>query len=77
MDNPVLEAAIHKEVTLGPGEKRVPLVESAATNLETLAAEVDQNVVDFDENDPENPLNWPTWRKWPIVWCTATMLMLT
>jgi hypothetical protein len=77
MDDPVLETAIHTEAIVGSSEKGVPSVESAATNSEIISAEVDPNVVDFDENDAENPLNWPMWRKWSIVWCTATMLMLT
>jgi hypothetical protein len=72
MDDPVLEAAVHPGVILAPSEKKALLIESAAINSETTATEVDQNVVDFDENDPENPLNWPTWRKWTIVWCTTT-----
>ena len=23
--------------------------------------------IEFEEGDPDNPFNWPTWRKWTIV----------
>lgn len=36
-----------------------------------------QNVVEFGEKDPENPTEWPLWRKWSIVMLVATMFMLT
>jgi hypothetical protein len=34
------------------------------------------NLVDFEENDPENPLNWATWRKWVIIILVASGLLL-
>ncbi|KAI7273965.1 MFS general substrate transporter [Hortaea werneckii] len=35
----------------------------------------ENNIVDFDgPNDPENPQNWPFWRK---IWMTCIMAMLT
>lgn len=39
--------------------------------------EEDAHFVQFEENDPENPRNWPTWRKWIIVALVATMHLLT
>ncbi|KAI1296157.1 MFS general substrate transporter [Xylaria venustula] len=34
----------------------------------------DPNIVDWDENDPENPMNWPKSKKWFVttVWSTLT-----
>ncbi|KAK3367591.1 major facilitator superfamily domain-containing protein [Podospora didyma] len=34
----------------------------AATSSEEEPA-TDPNVIDWDENDPENPFNWPSWKK--------------
>lgn len=33
------------------------------------------NVVDFEEDDIDNPRNWSTWRKWSIVLCVVAMSM--
>lgn len=30
-------------------------------------------IVDFDENDLDNPRNWPIWRKWSIVIAVSSM----
>ena len=38
--------------------------------------EDDARIVDFDDQDPEDPHNWPLWRKWSIVILVATMFML-
>ncbi|CAG8979355.1 hypothetical protein HYALB_00002481 [Hymenoscyphus albidus] len=37
----------------------------------------DQNIVSFGEDDPDNPMQWPLWRKWSIVLLIATIFMLT
>lgn len=82
MDNPVLDVALQEEALETklahdievPKEKR----EVVTTDTGTLsdALENDENVVDIDEKDPDHPLNWPLWRKWSIVSCTASMFML-
>ncbi|GAA6030344.1 hypothetical protein JCM8097_009058 [Rhodosporidiobolus ruineniae] len=28
----------------------------------------EDNIVDFEENDPEHPWNWPNWKKWMVLW---------
>ena len=33
-------------------------------------------VVDFEYGDPEDPFNWPTWRKWTIVSLVTVTLFL-
>ncbi|GAA5876093.1 hypothetical protein JCM8547_002634 [Rhodosporidiobolus lusitaniae] len=34
---------------------------------EQKAGEEDENVVNWRENDPENPRNWPEWKKWMVI----------
>ena len=38
-----------------------------------VVSDTDANIVDFEADDPENPLNWPRWRKW-IVLSLVSML---
>ena len=35
-----------------------------------------RNLVDFEENDPDDPLNWSKWRKWITVALVSTTRML-
>lgn len=42
----------------------------------TPSSESDDNIVDFDDGDPENPLNWPTSRKWMVVVLVSMMNLL-
>lgn len=48
---------------------------SQPLKLETPIEDV-QNIVDFDGCDPENPNNWPYWRKLTIQLLVASMFML-
>ncbi|KAB8296937.1 hypothetical protein EYC80_002345 [Monilinia laxa] len=68
-----LETRFGQNVTVS-SEK--PEVLNTKTGAFSDALENDEDVVDFGENDPENPLNLPLWRKWSIVSCTALMFML-
>lgn len=51
----------------------VPLeLSKSAIELESASPESgsprnDANIVDWDEDDPSNPLNWPTAQKWLIT----------
>lgn len=36
----------------------------------------DENTVDFETDDPDNPLNWALWYKWVIVALVSTMTMI-
>ncbi|ATZ54111.1 hypothetical protein BCIN_10g01310 [Botrytis cinerea B05.10] len=78
MDNPVLDVALQDEA-LGTKSDRniaVPLEKPDVSTTIIDALNNDENVIDLDENEPEHPLNWPLWRKWSIVSCTALMFML-
>lgn len=37
------------------------------------ASDQDVVIVDFEENDPENPLNWSPMHKWMIVFVVSWM----
>ncbi|THV54242.1 hypothetical protein BGAL_0031g00160 [Botrytis galanthina] len=78
MDNPALDVALQEEAlaTKSDQDIAVPPEKSNISTTETDALENDENIVDLDENEPEHPLNWPLWRKWSIVSCTALMFML-
>jgi len=41
-------------------------------------AEQDPNIVDWDgPDDPKNPLNWPSRKKWGIVWSIGAVTLIT
>lgn len=48
---------------------------TAEQPLENDIADGDPDIVlvDFEENDPENPLNWSSMRKWLIVFVVSWM----
>ncbi|APA10314.1 hypothetical protein sscle_06g050840 [Sclerotinia sclerotiorum 1980 UF-70] len=78
MDNPVLDVSLQEEAleTKVGQNLAVPSDKQEVLTTEADVLDNDENVVDLDENDPEHPLNWPLWRKWSIVSCTALMFML-
>ena len=79
MDNPVLDVSLQEEALetkLGQNVA-IPSEKPEVSSTEAVVPENDENIVDFDETDPEHPLNWPLWRKWSIVSCTALMFMLS
>ncbi|KAF7901700.1 uncharacterized protein EAF01_006999 [Botrytis porri] len=78
MDNPVLDVSLQEEALVTKSDENIasPSEKPNLSTTETDALEVDENVVDLDENEPEHPLNWHLWRKWSIVSCTALMFML-
>ena len=58
-----------------PGLKAEKLI----TQLPEAPLEVEDggpNHLDFEENDSDDPLNWPTWRKWIIVALISATRML-
>ncbi|KGO75729.1 Major facilitator superfamily domain, general substrate transporter [Penicillium italicum] len=61
-EEPVAAAGIENEKTAEP-------------SLENAIGDGDPDVVlvDFEENDPENPLNWPSMHKWLIVFIVSWM----
>ncbi|KAF2114301.1 major facilitator superfamily domain-containing protein [Lophiotrema nucula] len=40
---------------------------SPSLNRDSCASDTSVQIVDFSDNDPENPFNWPRWRKWTIA----------
>ena len=38
-----------------------------------LLTDTDPNIVKFEADDPENPLNWPQWRKWTVLVLVSMM----
>lgn len=63
-----------------PDKEHVTAAESenertAEITLEYAIGEGDSDVVlvDFEENDPENPLNWSSTHKWLIVFVVSWM----
>lgn len=58
-------------VTIAESENK----KSAETTLAHNIREGDPDVilVDFEENDPENPLNWSSTHKWLIVFVVSWM----
>jgi hypothetical protein len=51
------------------------LEKSAEEPLQSSTVDGDQNIilVDYEENDPENPLNWSQTRKWLTVFAISWM----
>jgi hypothetical protein len=41
--------------------------------VSTTESDPDVVLVDFDENDPENPLNWSSMHKWLIIFAISWM----
>ena len=37
----------------------------------------DPNVVDFDPDDPEKGLNWPSRKKWTVIWLLSILTLIT
>ena len=81
MENQALEvpegAAITEyKMPQSPAESIHEKVISQLSDAPLSSVEEDQNIIDFVEDDPENPFNWPTWRKWVIVILVCTTRML-
>ncbi|KAF7879457.1 hypothetical protein EAF04_000653 [Stromatinia cepivora] len=68
MDSTILDISLQEEAS-GTRVSEKPEADEAQVTSELQ--ENDENVVDFEDNDSEDPLNWPLWRKWSIVSCTA------
>lgn len=47
--------------------------EKTAAHISDVSSDIDPNVVDFEIDDPENPLNWPRRRKWTVLLLVSTM----
>lgn len=79
MENPILDISLQEEALGTKLGQNIALLseKTEVLSTETVAPENDENIVDIDETDPEHPLNWPLWRKWSIVSCTALMFMLS
>ncbi|TGO34114.1 hypothetical protein BHYA_0212g00190 [Botrytis hyacinthi] len=78
MDNPVLDVALQEEALATKSDQAIVVLSGNpnVSTTETDALEINENIVDLDEKEPEHPLNWPLWRKWSIISCTALMFML-
>ena len=61
-----------KEPKAAAGSENEKFAEQPLGNA-TGESEADVVLVDFDENDPENPLNWSRTRKWLIVFAISWM----
>ena len=44
--------------------------------LIAIGEDLDNNVVSFAEDDPEDPINWSQWYKWLLVALVSTMSLL-
>jgi hypothetical protein len=49
----------------------------ASTDSTTEKTPKDPNVVEFDEDDPENPMNWPAGRKTTAIVILTTLTLLS
>lgn len=59
-------------------EKAIPATEdSAKDQTEETTLEHDPNIVNWDENDPENPYNWTAKKKWLNIGILSTITFLT
>lgn len=63
------------------GEEKV--VKSGGASEKTMSThqdetEIDPNIVDWDgPDDPQNPMNWPTWRKLVSVGIVSAITFIT
>lgn len=69
---------LSNEETLADRAEDQQSQETTEEQLASVSATAEQEgfVVDFDENDPEDPLTWPLWQKWSIVTLVAIMFTL-
>lgn len=65
------------ETRIQDEEKALPVNESGKDAVEDSAVEHDPNVVDWDENDPDNPYNWTAKKKWLNIGVLAAVTFLT
>ncbi|KAF4610366.1 hypothetical protein G7Y89_g15754 [Cudoniella acicularis] len=82
MENPSIESIFQLEKSEASSEANdlEAIQEKSVSSLEGQHFKInpgDQSIIDFAPNDPENPLNWPLWRKLSIVILAATAQMLT
>jgi hypothetical protein len=61
-----------KEPMAAAGTKSEKSVEQLS-QMSTGDSDPDVVLVDYDEDDRENPLNWPSLRKWLIVFAVSWM----
>jgi hypothetical protein len=70
---PILSSLeLQKEPVAAAGSENEKIAEQP---LENAFGDSDPDVVlvDFEENDPDNPLNWPSIHKWLIVFVVSWM----
>lgn len=71
-------SASFNEARIQDEEKALPVNgDSGKEAIEESAVEHDPNVVDWDENDPDNPYNWPAKKKWLNIGVLAAVTFLT
>lgn len=71
-------SASFDELPIRDEEKAIPVTEESSKDVaEESAVEQDPNIVDWAENDPENPYNWPAKKKWLNIGVLAAVTFLT
>ena len=72
-------SGLAKEVDLEAGRSSDSTADKKEADVsEKPAVPVDPNVVDWDgPDDPENPINWPTGKKWTNISIMAAITFLT
>ena len=76
LELPEVAAIVEPHTPLPPiGTSAAELTHEKAASS-AVQVEENHNIVDFVEDDPENPLNWPTWRKWVTVILVYIIQML-
>ena len=73
-DKLAVPTVLDKDIEKGGSRESI----STTHDLEDEKAPADPNIVDFNgPNDPENPLNWKTSKKWGMVTLIAALTFLT
>ena len=74
METTLPEHAADKEIAITPcvsySHNGVPL-ERKITSVRTNATSDPRFEVDFEEDDPENPRNWPVWYKGMVIFAMS------
>ena len=72
------EVSFSQDPEKGIGSRSTHTDEATLSNNPAANVEQDPNIVDWDgPDDPKNPLNWPSRKKWGIVWSVGAVTLIT